>query len=870
MSPLLLLSLLSDAAAGIWTVRKDGSGDFATLTAAVAAASDGDTLEVGAGTWAESLTLEGKALSILAVDGAAVTELDPAGAGTWAFKSSNTGAGTVRLEGFTVRNAGYRGVFATNTDLELVDCLFDDLGNSALVGGAIAATGGVSLLITGSTFTGGAALYGAHIYSNGGSLFIEDSRFSLGSSTYGGSIYTAGTVVELWNSELVGNTASNHGGAAWFDSASLVTAEGLTVEGNTSTGGYGGAFFMGYASELILRASSLSGNAADAGYGGAIMFYNYSSGVISGSDFSSNQAYGGGALGAFSYIDLSLDEVEFTSNYAIYGGVLYGSTVSSLSVEDSLFLTNTALYNGGVAYAYSGDSWVIRGSTFEENLATYGSGGALSIGYMSSLTLSDNVYAENRAYYSGGALYLAYVGVLAVLSNETWTENEAVNGGGGAAYLLGNTMVSGSTLTLDGNAAAQGGGGLLIEASNTAFRDLVVTGNVSSLYGGGGVAVRGGDFSLREANLSNNQTGDAGGGFSGTELGLLELVDVDLDENEAAMGGGGLHLREASSVALTRLRVRGNTAPYGGGLYLRGVLEGQAENILSQQNDSTTGAGLCLLEGGALTLRNAALIGNRASVEGSALYAWQAPFTLINSVVAYNSGGSAAVVGDDAEGSEAAWVATHENSPAELGGALTAALYTDKVEGDPLFARYDGDGNSLDDTFTLSPESPLRDAGDPSLVDPDGSRSDIGLMGGPNTWTDDADGDGVLAWLDCDEGDAAVYPGAPEVWYDGADSDCQGSDYDQDGDGVDAAEYGGEDCDDLDASRALDCGEADSAEPVEDEDSGAPVGAEEPAAEGGAEGSKGGCSTSPARGGLSMALLALLLRRGRRARARPR
>jgi len=46
-----------------------------------------------------------------------------------------------------------------------------------------------------------------------------------------------------------------------------------------------------------------------------------------------------------------------------------------------------------------------------------------------------------------------------------------------------------------------------------------------------------------------------------------------------------------------------------------------------------------------------------------------------------------------------------------------------------------------------------------------------------------------------------VNPGAAEIWYDGADTDCDGlSDYDQDGDGYDSDAWGGSDCLDTDAS----------------------------------------------------------------------
>ena len=72
----------------------------------------------------------------------------------------------------------------------------------------------------------------------------------------------------------------------------------------------------------------------------------------------------------------------------------------------------------------------------------------------------------------------------------------------------------------------------------------------------------------------------------------------------------------------------------------------------------------------------------------------------------------------------------------------------------------------------------------------------------------DGDGDGygsgafvnahcTIADVDCDDTNPDAYPGAPDDWYDGVDSDCDGaSDYDADGDGHDSHFHGGEDCDD--------------------------------------------------------------------------
>jgi hypothetical protein len=75
----------------------------------------------------------------------------------------------------------------------------------------------------------------------------------------------------------------------------------------------------------------------------------------------------------------------------------------------------------------------------------------------------------------------------------------------------------------------------------------------------------------------------------------------------------------------------------------------------------------------------------------------------------------------------------------------------------------------------------------------------------------DQDGDGyessvfnedpLMGGGDCQDVNPNIHPGAPDAWYDGADTNCDGiNDYDADADTWTSSDYGGEDCDDTDPS----------------------------------------------------------------------
>jgi hypothetical protein len=71
---------------------------------------------------------------------------------------------------------------------------------------------------------------------------------------------------------------------------------------------------------------------------------------------------------------------------------------------------------------------------------------------------------------------------------------------------------------------------------------------------------------------------------------------------------------------------------------------------------------------------------------------------------------------------------------AEIISGETPNVYYENITAEPMFMRSVDSGYTKTD-FRLQANSPLIDAGESTLRDPDGSRSDIGVFGGPGGWS---------------------------------------------------------------------------------------------------------------------------------------
>ncbi len=353
-------------------------------------------------------------------------------------------------------------------------------------------------------------------------------------------------------------------------------------------------------------------------------------------------------------------------------------------------------------------------------------------------------------------------------------------GGAGAVLVFDSgepreALVDGFTLT--GGRASQGGGVVLIESSPT-LRGCVVEENQAE--NGGGLYLDHADPLISHCTVRRNVATDPhfGGGGAYLEDARPQISHVLFSDNEASTSGGGLYLADADPL-LAHCSVLSNSAggwydEGGGGLFMDGasphLVDTQvADNVAT----NASGGGMLLRYSSDATVESSTIVDNRAAEGGGGVYAvgsnptfsnitvlgniaatgggllLQAGYSdehvsIVNAILAFNSSYNLVVDPDLA----ARLTLRYSDlfSPEGEENHNLDGLDTTNETIEPHFMRYTRNGDPTDDDLHLPPGDPLVDAGDPGLLDPDGSRSDMGAYGGPAcAWAyyEDADGDGM-------------------------------------------------------------------------------------------------------------------------------
>ena len=227
-----------------------GGSGFQSIAAAVAAAPSGATIKVGPGVYPGGLLLNAKPVRLVSINGPRATVLSGSGLATSILRVRGAAtAGTV-LEGFTFRD-GTSGTPEFNEQL----------------GGAILLDN-TNIAIRNCHFTGNSAGYGGAIYAYTTGAIVEDCLFDSNTALFmgGAAQFGYGGRVEIRNSVLINNTATQFGGALHLvyhfkgTITDAVVEDCLIAQNFAASDGGAISWYAGLGADLTIRRCSFDSN----------------------------------------------------------------------------------------------------------------------------------------------------------------------------------------------------------------------------------------------------------------------------------------------------------------------------------------------------------------------------------------------------------------------------------------------------------------------------------------------------------------------------------------------------------------------------------------------------------------------------------
>lgn len=310
------------------------------------------------------------------------------------------------------------------------------------------------------------------------------------------------------------------------------------------------------------------------------------------------------------------------------------------------------------------------------------------------------------------------------------------HGGGGSGA---GVNINASSPTIEGNvitgndAATDSflGGGMRIYNGSPTVIDNDITHNNAGFGGpedgsdGGGIDIRGGAPWIEGNFIAYNTAGDGGGIWTAYSDATIvhnwivgNAVDDEATELEPDKGGQGggidVQIGGATGTVVANNIITDNTASViGGGVVVYEYNSGYP-TILIEQNviafNTVTG-----------------IVDGDTEVRGSGFAQWSSTVPDVFDNILYMNHGNGAYAEEVTDGFTYNDVFGND----ENYGGIQDGTGTGNLSVDPKFKSATDDGNPENDDYTLTGGSGCIDAGDPALTDPDGSRADLGVYGGP-------------------------------------------------------------------------------------------------------------------------------------------
>ena len=362
---------------------------------------------------------------------------------------------------------------------------------------------------------------------------------------------------------------------------------------------------------------------------------------------------------------------------------------------------------------------------------------------------------EARAFYGTYPENINFYGWPVNLESLSGAATTIIDGGGVdsvVAFVTGETeaaRIAEFTITHGGG---EEGAGVTVHDSSPTIEGNIITANATTVatYLGGGIRSYNGspviidnEISANDAGYGMDENGSDGGGID--VRGGAPYIAGNVIVDNTAGDGGGLWLAYSDAI-VTQNWISGNVASdndadaggQGGGVNIQigGAVETWlVANIISDNTASMFGGGVVTYEANSsyshARIENNTIVYNEVTDTdlgaGICQYNRTTP-TFVNNIIAFNHGTGAY----SEDGIDASFTYNLVYGNVVDYDGLTGAS---NISVDPRFFNATDDGRWDNDDFTLKAASPAKDAGDPAILDADGTASDLGAFGGPlGTW----------------------------------------------------------------------------------------------------------------------------------------